>query len=411
MKRRLLLIESHAAFRAELTRALEHLGFVVDAFAGIDEIPGGSPIRGHGVEVVDLRANGVREWLERRDNGENTIVLVSGPAESAASHGTTLPVGSEILCKPFSIRTLETRVLLRSGGSRDSRLWEGDPILETRDPGLLRVLARARRLARRDMPIVIEGELGTGRRVLAEAIHGWSSRAGHPFLTIERADLESVGPAGVHEMVIETVCAASRGTLLVVEPADFPARLQEVLLAGMRHPNPAPPRWLTIARAPLEQGVREGVLMLELQYRLDAARLRLPAFRDREIDRLELCRSLARRVARELHEPPPEIDGALADLLARDGFPGNRLGLESRLRSCLVRGGGRSASLRDLLAGESERPGGGPTRLPSLNLKSLERDTIVRALSHWDGNRTRASEALGISVRTLRNKIREYGLR
>lgn len=410
MQRRLLLIESHRALRMELVRALENLGFIVEAFAGARAFRERDPVGSYGVEVVDLAAEGVREWLETREEGDKTIVLVSGP-EVVSSAGTTLPPGSEILCKPFSIRTLETRVLLRSGRSRAAPFETRDPVLQTREPGLLRLLERARRLARRDVSIAIEGELGTGRRALAEAIHAWSARAVHPFATIERADLESVAPAGLREAVHEAVAAASRGTLLVVEPSDFPPRLQEELLAGMRRSDPHPPRWLTISRTPLDQAVREGVLMLELQYRLDAARLHLPAFRERELDRLDLCRSLAKRVAKELGEPAPEIDGELAKLLARDGFPGNRLGLESRLRSGLIRGGGRSVALRDLLAEDSERAGPASTRLPSLNLKSLERDTIVRALSHWDGNRTRASESLGISVRTLRNKIREYGLR
>jgi DNA-binding NtrC family response regulator len=108
----------------------------------------------------------------------------------------------------------------------------------------------------------------------------------------------------------------------------------------------------------------------------------------------------------------PKMGPELVEALAEEGFPGNRLGLESRLRSALVRVGDEG-ELLSVIRGESvpdaaALPEAGPA---SLNLKALERDTIIRALAHWDGNRTRASETLGISVRTLRNKIREYELR
>ena len=93
-----------------------------------------------------------------------------------------------------------------------------------------------------------------------------------------------------------------------------------------------------------------------------------------------------------------------------DGFPGNLLGLESRLRSALIRSEGRPEGLRRAVRAESAPPSRSEVEA-SLNLKQLERDAIVRALAHWQGNRTRASESLGISVRTLRNKIREYALR
>lgn len=409
-RRRLLLVEAHHGLRNDLSRALSRVGFFVDAFASTTEAMEERENDSFAVQVIDLCAAGAREWLAERGDIENTIVLAGDPA-SLGPNGSAVPDGMEILYKPFSIHRLETRVLMRRDGFEASRSGIGDPLLETREPGLARLIGRAKRLARHATPITIEGELGTGCRALAEAIHNWSPRSGHPFLLIERAELDSAGAAMMEERIEKIFLGSMRGTLVLVDPADFPPRLQTALVAGLRRFEQEGPRWLTIARHPLEQSVREGRLALELQYRLDATHLVMPPLRDRVLDQLDLCSAAARLVARELGESAPELDEELVEFLARDGFPGNWLGLESRLRSCLVRANGDRARVHEILAGESGRSAEKSKSLPLLNLRTLERDTIIRALAHWDGNRTRASEALGISVRTLRNKIREYALR
>ena len=408
--RRLLLIESHAGLRRDLVRALSHLGFIVEDFKNARQVMAEGCGAPSGVQVIDLGAPGAEEWLQTHGSIENTIVLVSD-SSSRSGKKVLLPDGMEVLYKPFSIHTLETRVLARSVGASRSGSNAMDPILETREPELLALLARARRLARRNLPMVIEGELGTGRRALAVAIHGWSLRAGAPLLSIERAEFETLGTAALADALDEVISAATAGSIVVVDPVDFPESIQLALIAAMRRFEEKGPRWLTIARQPLERAVREGRLMLELQYRLDAAGLFMPTFRDRALDQVSLCQGIARRVAREMAEPPPLIDQAMVDLLARDGFPGNQLGVESRLRSCMVRSDGDARRIGELLSQDSEGRRDEHKPLASLHLKTLERDTIIRALAHWAGNRTRASEALGISVRTLRNKIREYGLR
>ncbi len=408
-QRRLLLIESHGALRVDLTRALEHIGFIVEAFGRADEAMA-SARAPFAIGVIDLGARGADLWLAERAPSQETIVLVSDPALLSAVDGASLE-GAEILYKPFSIHTLETRILARLDPCSQAQSGTRDPILETRDPSLIQRLARARRLARRAIPVSIEGELGTGRRALAEAIHEWSPRAGQSLHFLESTELASVSPRRQDDAIDEILVEMSNGTVVLVDPADLPFSTQEVLIRAMRRFEEKGPRWLTIARIALEQSVREGRLSLELQYRLDAARLVMPPFRERERDHRDLCTTAARQVARELGEARIEIGDEMLAVLSRDGFPGNRFGLESRLRSGLVRAGGDPRRITELLNEESGRVSDSRAPLASLHLKTLERDTIVRALAHWDGNRTRASEALGISVRTLRNKIREYGLR
>ncbi len=409
--RRLLLIESHTGLRRDLFRALSQLGFVVEDFADARRAMEPATVKASAVQVIDLAASGAQAWLRSYGSIEKTIGLVSDLG-SRVGNQAALPEGMDCLCKPFSIRQLEARVLARSAGQSQSASRNGqDPILETQEPDVIALLARARRLAGRRLPLVIEGELGTGRRALAEAVHGWSACAASPLHAIESTELEAIGRPGLRDLLDDAISAAVDGSVVIVEPVDLPEAIQLELLAAMRRFEDKGPRWLTVSRRPLEQAVREGRILLELQYRLDAARLLMPPLRDRARDHLALCQTIARRIAREMGEPVPVVDQDLIELLARDGFPGNRHGIESRLRSCMVRSEGDVGRIAALLSEDFEGARDRNAPLASLHLKTLERDTIIRALAHWEGNRTRASETLGISVRTLRNKIREYGLR
>ena len=406
---RISLVESNAPLRRDLGRALERSGFRVDTAADAMQARHRAASWHPRVRIVDLEAPGVHDWLEQEGFEGGTILLAAGA--SALHPAWQLdPKDLEILYKPFSYSRLESRILERLMPADPLGRLSGDPILDTDEPGLRVVLDRARRLARGSLAISIVGEIGSGRRALADRIHAWSPRRNLPLVRVERAELESLGPARIDEVLAPAIARAGQGTLVLVEPGEQPHPVQQAMLSVLRRAGSGGPRWLSIARLPLEASVREGGLLVELQYRLEATSLGLPPLRERTRDRESICRSAAARVARTLGQAPPAIDGELVELLARDGFPGNWMGLESRLRALLMQGEPGSSGLRARAGSESRRAAGASPG-PRLNLRSLERDTIIRALAHWGGNRTRASESLGINVRTLRNKIREYDLR
>ncbi|MCA9503167.1 MAG: sigma-54-dependent Fis family transcriptional regulator [Spirochaetaceae bacterium] len=409
---RLLLVESHPALGRDLARALSRSGFEVELRARLEEGLEGPDPRGYAARIVDPDAEGARRFLAEAEGFAHTV-LIAADASSALLMRRMLGGGVTLLRKPFALHVLEEAVL--SGLAPDARPRRvlGDPLLATRDERLLEALDRARCLARRSIAVCIEGELGTGRRALARALHDWSPRADGALVQVDRAMLESGAndPRDAFGLG-EALERARLGSLLLVEPADWPHEAQQALARILAARSESMlPRLVSLASESLETSARAGRLPLELQYRLDAARLVLPPLRDRVVDHEELCRAVARRVARELGVATPEIDASFVERLAQEGFRGNRLGLESRLRSVLMRrdvGARLEGAQLDVVAVSSTRH---VPAAASLDLKALERDTIIRALAHWDGNRTRASESLGISVRTLRNKIREYGLR
>jgi len=406
VRARIELVEANDALRADLERALASAGFEVES-RGAASSPAEAGLR-HALHVLDLAAPGADVWAADPAASSRSLFLTRD-AGDAIRQAARRAHPIDLLAKPFSIERLEARILHRLSGAREERRLRVDPLLETRDPDLARTLERAWRAARQDVSICIAGELGTGRRALAHAIHAASPRAPLPFVAIDGSDFPDRPGERPESVLALRIERARGGTLLVVEPEEWPARAQAALQSALRTASVAAPRCLALARTPLDRSARASGLPIELQYRLAGVQLVLPPLRERSADQADLCRAVARRVARELGQEAPPLDAALLAELARTGFPGNRLGLESQLRSWLIRR--EPDSPAPIRRGEESTVPASAERPASLDLKLLERDTIVRALGHARGNRTHASHALGISVRTLRNKIREYGLR
>lgn len=434
---RVVLVESDPALRAALARALASSGFEVVAEDRVDPAADAAFGPGSPLHVVDLDAAGASAWLGLPAARAISVFLATD-AEIAdrveRRHGATV----DVLVKPFPVERLEAKLIgrqrLRAGASRVPL----DPILQTRDARLARVLAQADRLALIDGPVCIVGELGTGRRALARSIHAASPRSGEPCATLEATDLLEQAGDTLERVLEQRVALTGSGTLIVVEPAEWKVRGQVALQSLLREAGDGSgPRCITLARSPLEAAMRDGRIGAELAYRLSGPVLALPPLRERVVDQLDYCTALARRLAQTLALPTPRIDRAFVEALARAGFPGNRLGVENQLRRSLIGAGeggvGAAASgasmgtagpgvsgpgLSDPGNARSGHPATSSARVRSgddgeavLDLRALEREAIVRALARMQGNRTHASRALGISVRTLRNKIREYGLR
>ncbi len=394
------LVVGHEGLRRDLERALSTMGF-----ASTSEDRLRDALRLPRVDVIVLDLDVSRESVDLdticEAAGKPVIGLTGDPALRSA------PAGGRpaLLAKPFSIADLERALREALGGVSGGRPAGGlDPLLQTREPSLLRTLERARQLAEVGHPIVIQGELGTGRQALAEALHRWSPRGAEARIVLDRTDFASASADDAEEALRSALEGVSAGAVVVVEPAEWSDAAQIALASRLRDPDGR--RWLTIASIPLDEACEAGRLAREVADRLDVARVSLPALRDRGLDHRTLCEAIARRVARELGRPTPNLEAETIEAWGAEGFPGNRLGLESRIRAAMLEGepqARRSGAPLEVRRHADEAS--------TLDLKRLERDTIVRALAHWQGNRTRASESLGISVRTLRNKIREYGLR
>jgi len=319
-----------------------------------------------------------------------------------------------------------------------------------RDPAMAAVLGRARQLARSDAGILVTGESGTGKEVLARHIHAESRRARGPFVALNCAALpESLLESELfgHEKGAFSGAVAARkgkfeqadgGTLLLDEVGEMDPRLQAKLLRAIQErevdklggtkPVRVDVRILAATNRDLLAEVRAGRFREDLFYRLNVVSLRIPALRDRPADIGALAAHFAARFAEANGLPARALSAEALALLQSHPWPGNVRELENTLHRAVLLAEGpviraEAIELTPFAAEAPPQPAAAPTRpatvpaaaeargisgLVGRKVEEVERDLILETLTHCLGNRTRAAEILGISIRTLRNKLHEY---
>ncbi|MBB5690535.1 sigma-54-dependent Fis family transcriptional regulator [Roseomonas alkaliterrae] len=316
-----------------------------------------------------------------------------------------------------------------------------------RDPAMAALLGRAEQVARAEASVLITGESGTGKEVLARHIHAASRRARGPFVALNCAALpETLLESELfgHEKGAFSGAVAARkgkfeqaegGTLLLDEIGEMDPRLQAKILRAIQEreidrlggaaPVKVDVRILAATHRDLAAEVAAGRFREDLYFRLAVVRLRIPPLRERREDILPLARHFAERYARANGLPPRGLSPAAEALLLRHAWPGNVRELENTLHRAVLLAEGPAIGpeaidlLDPLPAARVPAPAGQPAGPPQQaaqpvsalvgrRVEEVERDLIIETLSHCLGNRTRAAEMLGISIRTLRNKLHEY---
>jgi DNA-binding NtrC family response regulator len=252
---------------------------------------------------------------------------------------------------------------------------------KSRDPALTRALEELDRLALTDASIAISGETGTGKTTLAQRVHRRSARRRRACVSVflgHESDMDVFGENG-------RLARARGGTLVLENLQEAPERTQERLLAALDEDR-QPFRIVSTAERPLAELAARGRLRRDLAYRLGTYELTVPPLRERAEDIPALAARIAERLQLE----------AVPEELPQKPWNGNLHELTAWL---IQRATGLTAPPRDVA----------PSPEPQ-SLRELERLAIARSLRGNSGNRTRCARQLGISVRTLRNKIRLYGL-
>jgi len=321
--------------------------------------------------------------------------------------------------------------------------------LVVRDDAMALVVSLAERVAPSDASVLITGESGTGKEVLARHVHRKSSRADRPFISVNCAAIpENLLESELfgHEKGAFTGALARRvgrfeeadgGTLLLDEISEMDARLQAKLLRALQErvidrvggtrPVPVNIRVIATSNRNLAEAVREGSFREDLLYRLNVVNLKIPALRDRPQDVLALADHFARKYAEANGLPLRPISPEARRELTRNRWPGNVRELENTLHRAVLLAGGEEIGLEAILtpdgspleafvdprfagpAGRAALTAEAVTRsLVGRTVADVERGLILDTLTHCLGNRTHAANILGISIRTLRNKLREY---
>jgi DNA-binding NtrC family response regulator len=359
------------------------------------------------------------------------VVALTGEATVKNAVAALRAGAVDFLSKPFHAELFaETlrRALGTMGGSNDGRRAADGASLVGEHPAVRLMLERIDQVAGTDANILIRGEAGTGKQMIARLVHAASPRRAGPFVAVKMAELPEPLPEAElfgRDGRPGKILLAQRGTLFIDEVATLSKPLQERLLRVLREravseaPDGAPVavdlRVIAASSRNLEQLVRDGSLRDDLYYRLDVIPIEVPALRERKED-IPLLADYFRREANSragLTVPPlaPEV---VSRLVSYD-WPGNIRQLETSVERLVHLAGDRPVTLIDLpntLRADIFDLGVGTLDLPPygvdlrLLLTRLEDRLIGQALERTGGNKNRAAELLGMNRTTLVEKLR-----
>ncbi len=359
---------------------------------------------------------------------ETAVVLITGFGSEDITAEARAAGAADILTKPVTSDELERAlkaalIALESDEHDDSPLVAASPNMQT-------LLGLARRVARTEATVLIQGETGTGKEVLARFIHRESGRMRGPFVAVNCAALPETlieselfghekgsftGATGRRTGRFE---AASGGTLLLDEVSEIPLGLQAKLLRALQEGEitrigsnttvHVDARVIAVSNRDLRQEVAQGRFREDLFYRLNVVCLRPPALRERSADIPLLAKHFLRKYA-VLHGS--EIDGftpdAMETLIAYP-WPGNVRELENAVQRAVILCAGRKIRAQDVLVDAA--PAAPAPVTPAGTMTEVQRDLILSTLARVNGNRTHAAKALGVTARTIRNHLRRYRL-
>ena len=319
-----------------------------------------------------------------------------------------------------------------------------------RDAAMEQVVKLAQQVAGADASVLITGESGTGKEVMARYLHNRSPRAKKPFISVNCAAIpESLLESELfgHEKGAFTGALARRigkfeeangGTLLLDEISEMDVRLQSKLLRAIQErlidrvggtkPVAVDIRIIATSNRNLVDAVREGAFREDLLFRLNVVNLKIPPLRERPADIIELAAHFAKKYAESNSLPLRALSRDAERTLVTNRWPGNVRELENTIHRAVLLSSGTEIGVDGILAPDGARLdqsknhnlGTGAAahaamaaeqvtrNLVGRTVADVERDLILETLKHCLGNRTHAATILGISIRTLRNKLNEY---
>lgn len=441
-----LVVDDEPGMRAALVANFRRDGWQVESAAGAVEAVHKFGQCRYPLVVTDVRmpdGDGLHVMRIVRQTSPTTAVILLTAFATVPEAVLAMQSGAcDYLEKPFSFGQLQEVIeRVMSGRARALAAESSKSQMVGESPALLRALGRASAAAKTDADVLIEAESGTGKELLARFIHEQSARRSKPFVAVNCAavpeqllESELFGHArGAFTGAVAAKAGkfelANGGTLLLDEVGEMPLPLQPKLLrvlqereferVGSTQAVSLRARVIATTNLSLRAMVESGRFRADLYYRLNVIPLSLPPLRERLEDIPILADHFVRQISAQYRQPEPQMSPDFVGRLLQHTWPGNVRELLNLMRRVLALHptGDIDVACFDgetLSASHSEglRPATDPRALlvPGTAIRSLERQLLEKTLLQTSGNRTHAAEMLGISVRTIRNKIREYGL-
>ncbi len=445
-KGRILIVDDEASARGALTEILTEEGFTVRAAAdGFKALAVAGELAPH-VVLTDVKMPGLdglgllRELRERHPETAVILMTAFGAVDAAvramregAADYLTKPLNSDELLVVVE-RCLEQARLLEETGRLRKRLSERysfDNIVG-RSPEMQQLFKTVAQVAPTKATVLVTGESGTGKELVAAALHQHSERADKPFVKLHCAALadnlleselfghERGAFTGADRRRIGRFEQAHGGTLFLDEIGEISPSTQVKLLrvlqgqeferVGGNQPVQVDVRLVAATNRDLKKQVKAGKFREDLYYRLNVINLHLPPLRERVGDAATLAVHFLEKFATENRKTIDGFEEEAMTIIRRHAWPGNVRELENVIERAVVlctstriRASDLPQELRSLGPSLQGRP-----TIPGASLAELERYAILETLAHVGGSTAAAAEVLGISVRTIQYRLREY---
>lgn len=439
-KRKILVADDEYVMREGIKEALLDLGFDVtlakDGGEALELLGRGS----YAMVITDIKmpkASGMDVLKEARRRCPDIPVLMMTAYGTVDNAVEAMKVGAyDYILKPFSTEAIEKSVMQALQGG-DKRLQSedngapGNKIIITQNEKMLKVLQLAENVAASDATVLIHGESGTGKELLARFLHEKSPKNKGPFVAVNCAALpdnllesELFG----HEKGAFTGAATQKkgkfelahgGTLLLDEISEMALSLQAKLLrviqervvdrVGGTKPVPIDIRIVATTNRDMRRLVSEERFREDLYYRINVFPLKVPPLRERVDDIATLAWHFISRYGNKTTQIEPEAVRRLEEC----PWHGNIRELENIIQRAILLAGDRSINESHLFFNENPEEDEAKQRKSTsfnvgMSVWEAEKELILKTLERYEDNRSKAAETLGITARTLRNKLKEY---
>ncbi|KWT85144.1 sigma-54-dependent Fis family transcriptional regulator [Candidatus Magnetominusculus xianensis] len=427
----ILVVDDDPQMRDALKEAIQRLGFEAtvaengqDGLAKMANTP-------FALIITDMkmpRMDGLAFLKEvRRRVGNLPVLVITGYGTVENAVDSMKEGATDYLMKPFSFDKL---------GSKISSIMEtmsSDRDIITGNPKMTRLLQISRDVAAGDTTVLVYGESGTGKELIARYIHSQSLRKLKPFVAVNCAAIpenlmeselfghEKGSFTGASDKKLGKFELANEGTILLDEIGEMPMGLQAKLLRvlqereidriGGKHTIPINTRVLATTNRDLRKEAEAGNFREDLYYRLSVFPLHVPPLRERPEDIALLSDYFIRKFSALLNKEAKRLSDSALNFLLRNQWRGNIRELENTVHRAVLLSRNQEIDISDFML--EEQPSARRVDLSPDNnkrgIKEMERDLIMKTLKDVNGNKTKAAKILGVNVRTIRNKLSEYG--
>jgi NtrC-family two-component system response regulator AlgB len=436
-----LVVDDEANIRRTLSICLEGEGYEVQGAASAAEALAAAARQYFAIAFVDLRL-GTQSGMDLipgllRASPGLKVVMITAYATIESAVEAMRRGAFDYLPKPFTpeeVRLWAKRAIQARGQEqRSNELAVSDPEadLESRSSELQKAFALARQAASSEATILLRGETGTGKGVLARAIHAWSTRRAAPFAVVscpsipsELLESELFGHVqgaftGAHREQPGRVALAQSGTLFMDEIGDLPLMLQPKLLRflqdreyerlGESITRKADVRVIAATNADLKAAVAAGSFREDLYYRLNVIEIKLLPLRERREDILPLASRMLKRFALENHRNISGFSPEVADLLQSYAWPGNLRELRNAVERASILCSGPELGIEQLPA-DMQHSAIRRNLGDAVTLEAVE-EVHIRRILEANKSLEEAARILGIDVATLWRKRKKYGIK